>query len=402
MTIDREETGYGPGAEGASAPRVPGAPAFSANGTGTITIAAPDDMGNDPVVTYSLRVKEDPEIDGSYVVKGYVQTDGSIGAGEVFRTLANWGATIEVSGFTELLPYTFASRAQNELGVMSATWSAESEVMNTLPELDEGLDGDSLEHELSGGNTKVDDTVGIVISGTSVPEIKATTEYYGTVTATFNAINYSSAASSVEAQFSENSGSSWADCTGSPKSGIATTPAGTANTFSFDTYADCGKSEQKDTVRLQIRGVDPDGAASAWVQSADFIVNNRPAPIEWNYAEFIGGKWVTSTKAFDKATPHFIALIPSFRGGTGTVGFPEISIALASNSALVAGYPKKAYESVTGWQYEMALDTWADLTPAGIPNTLAGGTLRLLYSPTGLAAAEYIVYGKMWEKRDRG
>jgi hypothetical protein len=398
MTIDREDTGFGPGSETASAPRVPGAPTFSANGTGTITINAPDDMGNDPVVTYSLRLMQDPELDGSYVLAGYVQADGRVDAGEVFRTLTAWGATIAVSGLTVVYAYTFASRAQNELGVNSA-WSAESAVMNTLPALDEGLNGDNLEYELSGGNTKVDDEYGLVITGTSVPEITATTEYYGDITATFKAINYDSEASSVEVEFSENSGVDYLPATGSPKSGITTSPDGTVNTFTFDSYTDCGRSEHKTTVRLRARGIDPESAASAWVESADFIVNNRPAPIDWHFAEYIGGKWVTSSKEFDKASPNFIALIPSLRGGTGTVGYPEITIALAATSEVVSGYPKKAFESIAGWKYETALDTWVDLTPAGIPYAKAGGTLRLLYSPTGLAAEEYIVYGRMWETR---
>ncbi len=75
---------------------------FSANASGSITLAAPDSSGNDPVVTYSLRVKEDPELDGSYAVKGYVQADGTVDAGEVFRTIEDWGETIEVTGLTVL------------------------------------------------------------------------------------------------------------------------------------------------------------------------------------------------------------------------------------------------------------------------------------------------------------
>jgi len=52
--ITREETSFGPGETGASNPNVPGVPAFSSNGSGSITFNF-DANSNDAVVTYSLR-----------------------------------------------------------------------------------------------------------------------------------------------------------------------------------------------------------------------------------------------------------------------------------------------------------------------------------------------------------
>jgi len=85
--ITRTDTAFGPGTTGASDPRVPGIPTFSANATGSITIALTSN-GNDAVVTYAIRCKIDAANDGVYETTQYVQADGTLGVSEAFQTLA--------------------------------------------------------------------------------------------------------------------------------------------------------------------------------------------------------------------------------------------------------------------------------------------------------------------------
>ena len=386
MPVTREETAFGPGETGASAPNVPGVPAFVSNGTGSVTFSF-DANSNDVVVTFALRVKADT------VLAGYVQADGTIGGSEVFRTLAAWGATVTVTGLTDYVGYTFAAKARNELAVDSA-YSSESAAMNTLPPIDYGYMSDNLAREVTGGNTKVDSVTGLVISGDTVPEASVT-EYYGDIIFTYKLLNYASGTSSIEVQFSEDGGSSWATATkgtgGDAKTALTSSPMGVTHTFHWASYTDAGDSEYQTDARIRIRALDQHGDPGSYVSTADFTVNNRPGKITWVNSD--GYAWDESL------LPTFQAIIPYLRGGSK--GFPEISIYEADGTTLVSGYPKKAVESVAGWSYETSPSTWVAVTSAGIPSTAINGINRLRYVvQTNLAVNSYLVSGKMGEARD--
>jgi hypothetical protein len=380
------ETSYGPGVTGASDPNVPGVPTFSANGSGSITIAFTAN-GNDAVVTYALRATY-----AGPTVK-YVQADGTLGVGEIFRTLAAWGATVTVTGLTDFVGYTFAAKARNELAVDSA-YSAESASMNTLPDIDYGYMSDNLAREVTGGNTKVDATTGLVISGNTVPEASVV-EYYGDIIFTYKLQNNASGTSSIEVQFSEDSGGTWATATkgtgGDAKTNLTSSPTGVTHAFHWASYDDSGESEYQTDARVRIRALDQHGDPGAYVESADFTVNNRPGKITWLNSD--GYSWDEDT------TPTFNAIIPYLRGGSK--GFPEIYIYESDGTTLVSGYPKKAIESIVGWDYENAPSTWVALTATGIPDTVIDGINRLRYTvQTALSAAEYIVAGRLGETRN--
>jgi hypothetical protein len=392
MTISRKKTAASSGTTGTGVAEAPAAPTFSSNGAGSVTIAY--SVGNNSAeVTFSFRVMEDPELDGTYVLKGYVQIGGAVGAGEVFRTAAAWGATVQVTGLTNFVSYTFAARAENEAGTPTA-WSSESAAMSPLPDIDYGLTSDNLAREVTGGNVKVDPITGLVISGTVVPEATAV-EYYGDITLTFKLLSYESDTAAIDMQFSEDSGANWATATygtgGDGKTGLNTSAAGKIHTGKWDSYADCGESEYKSTVRLRIRAQDAEGDWGAWVQSADFTVNNRPGKITWLNSD--GRTWDEDT------TPVWMAVTPYLRGGSR--GFPELT--LYDSTGTVVIYEFRSVNSVVGWEYETANNTWASMTFAGIPSAKINGSLRMRFTlPAGYAlpVASYLITGRMGEVRD--
>jgi hypothetical protein len=392
--ISREETSLGLGETGASAPRVPGIPAFSANGSGSVTITAPDSSGNDAVVTYSLRVMHNTG--GGYTLKGYVQADGTVAAGEVFRTLTAWTATIAVTGLTDFIPYTFASRAQNELAVNSS-WCSESAVMNTLPDIDYGLESASIAREVTGGNVKIDETTGVVVSSSSGTAVEATnneTWFYGNVLLTYKLLSYESDAATLEGQFSEDGGLNWSTATlsgGDGKTALTSSPTGVSHTILWDSYTDAGTSEYQTDMKLRLRAQDAEGDWGPYETTAEFTIYNRPA-----VATVVN----SDSRTWDEdTTPVFQSIIPSLRGGT--FGFPEIYIYASDGTTLVSGYPKKAVESIAGWNYETAPATWVALTPAGIPTASIDGVNRVRYTvQTALAAGDYLASFRLGELRD--
>lgn len=398
MPVSRKITPPSTGTTGASTPNVPIAPLFSANGSGTITIAAPGANSNDAVVTYVLRVKHD--VGAGYVLKGYVQANGSVGAGEIAQTLAVWGATIIITGLTVFIPYTISAKAINELAVESV-YSSESAVMNTLPDIDYGPTSANLVRKITGGNTIVDETTGIVVSGTAVLATEATqivlTEYYGNITFTYKLKNNSSTTSRIIAEYSRNNLNWYAATKGTGGdiiTGLTTSPAGVSHSFVWDSYIDAGTSLLDTSVYFRITPYDASptgGDAAATVSSLVFAVNNRTAIISWENADgFI----------FDKdTTPTFRAIIPRLRGGSK--GFPDISIYRTSGIVLVITY--QSVKSIAGWEYETAPSNWVAMTTAGIPDTVIDGINRLRYTPVAaLSADDYTINGQMGEVRDNG
>jgi hypothetical protein len=397
LPITREETPFSPGTTGASDPNVPIAPTLSANATGTITINAPGANGNDAVVTYVIRVTYP-----GYTK--YIQADGTVGAGEIAQTLAVWGATIIITGLTVFIPYTFAAKAINELATASA-YSAESAVMNTLPDVDYGPQSANLDRIVTGGNTIVDEVSGLVISGTEVTALEATQtalpEYYGDITITYKLVNDDSTASRVVVEYSED-GTNWYTATkgtgGDALTALTTSPAGVTHTFVWDSYSDAGTSELDTEVFVRITPYDasPTGGDPAdAVSSAGFAVNNRPAIIVWLNAD---------NRTFSKdTTPTFNAIIPALRGGSN--GFPEISIYRTTGMVLVGTFGATA--SIAGWEYETSApdpsEHWTALTVTGIPSNKINGALRMRFTPPiALSAGDYTINGRLGETRDEG
>ncbi len=392
--IVREETGYGPGATGASDPRVPGIPTFSANGTGSVTIVSPASNGNDAVVTYSLRVKHDTG--GGYAVKGYVQADGTVSAGEVFRTLAAWGATVTVTGLTDFIPHTFASRAQNEAAVNSA-FCSESAAMGTLPLADYGLEEEPNDFERTGGKVKIDETTGVVVSSSSGTAAEATNDetwYYGNILLTYKALSYVSDDANLAGQFSEDGGANWSTATlsgGDGVSALTTSPTGVTHTVLWDSYTDAGTSEYQTDMMLRLRMQDEAGNWGPYVVCAQFTIYNRPA-VPSGVNEY-GRLWD------DDSTPTFQTIIPTLRGGDR--GFMEFYLYESDGSTLVSGFPKKVVESIVGWEYETAPATWVALTFGGIPVASIDGVNRVRYTvQDAIAEDSYKFSFRMGEYQD--
>jgi hypothetical protein len=392
--ITRTETGFGPGAEATSAPRVPGIPTFVTHGSGSISIAFASN-GNDAVVTYAIRVKVDAELDGTYTTAGYVQTDGTVGVGEIFRTLAQWTTTIAVSGLTVYYAYTFAVKAKNEAAVESA-YSAESRIMCTLPTLEYGLESGQTAREITSGNVKLDETTGLVLSGNEAAEAtNDETWYYGAVTVTYKLLSYESDTAAIEGQFSEDGGSTWATATltgGDGTTALTSSPTGVTHTITWDSYTDAGTSESQTDVKLRLRAQDAEGDWGPYTTSAEFIVYNRPGkPTVVN----------ADSRSWDEdSTPVFNAVIPHFRGGTAI--YPEIYIYEdTTGTPAVSGYPKKSVEDVTGWEYETSTNVWTQMLVSGIPSSAYNGVKRMRYTvQTAIAAGDYLVTMRAGEAQD--
>jgi len=374
------ETGFGPGAYGASAAEAPGVPAYEGHGSGTIDISFTTGE-NAAEVQYELRATyAGPAV-------RYVQADGTLGAGEVWRTAAQWGAMVTVSGLTDFVGYTFAARARNEMEAVTV-WTAESANMNTLPVIDYGLTSDNLEREITPGKVKVGD---IVIGGNEAPGITPV-GYYGTVTLTFDLSSYAEDDADIEAQYSEDSGGTWAAATlVGDVTDLPTLEAGKSTVTGWDSYSDAGKSEYQIDARVRVRARDEANNWSDWVESEDFTVYNLPGKIVW--------EWEDEQEWGEATTPAAIAVIPGLNGGDR--GFPEITLYEGDGTTLIETY--KSVVDVTGWEYESTPDTWVALTSAGIPEAAIDGINRVRFTPPdALDTIDIILTGRMGEVRDLG
>ena len=105
---------------------------------------------------------------------------------------------------------------------------------------------------------------------------------------------------------------------------------------------------------------------------------------------------------YDKdTTPILRAVIPDPRGG----GAQNPAIKFNRKSDGEAALILNSYDSVVGWKYESAPNTWVDLTVVGIPAGVVDGNNRLeitVPDELALAVQEYLVTGRMYEDRNRG
>ncbi len=397
------ETTYGPGATGASAAQAPGTPQFEGHGSGTIEISFSTGT-NAAEVEYELRVKEDPENDGSYALKGYVQADGSVAVGEVWQTAAAWGATVEISGLTDFVGYTGAARARSEMGAGTETaWSAESVNMNTLPDIDEGIETRTGEDFLpSSANVRVDDSATITPTGSAVTETTET-DYYGDITIPYTALGHDSDLANLEVQFNEYKSEAWqgwsaatiyASPTGDGASNLATSEAGTAHTAVWNGYADAGESENC-PVKFQLRLQDEAAKWSAYVETAEINYRNLPGEITFYYASATPG--TAGPEWDDDTTPTFETANTAYRGGS--VGFPVISV-WNKDTGTTLVFERKSVEDQTGWQYKIGAGAWTDMTSAGIPSTATYIRYTVQAADALTENTNYIVTGRMGEVRN--
>ena len=91
---------------------VPGAPTLASGSSSsiTVTIAAGSNVSS---VTYAIKVEQGG-------TTKYVQADGSLGATAVWRTAAQWGAPVTVTGLTAATTYTVSVAAKNSAGTATA------------------------------------------------------------------------------------------------------------------------------------------------------------------------------------------------------------------------------------------------------------------------------------------
>lgn len=387
--ITRDETGFSPGAAGASDSRVPGKPTFVSNGTGTITFAV-NEAGNDAVVLYAIRKYTAGTLDAS----PYLQHGSPItfGAAEDWQTAATWG-NILIAGLTDFVSYTFDAKSKGDTGVESA-FSDQSNSMNTLPTIDEGIETpteDAEEYFATSANVYVDPT--ITVTGSSVPETTET-DYYGDMTLTYTAYGHNSDDANLQAQFSEYHGSSWdawaaatikASPSGDGASGLVTSELGTEHTAVWDGYTDSGESENC-PVKLRIRLQDEAGAWSDWVETDEFNYRNLPGELIFTNS---GYDWD------DVLTPIYVAAMTSLRGGTRA--FPTIKI--YEKTGLVLIQENKSVESQVGWKYKVGTGAWTQMTAGGIPGATATQIQYTVQTPL-TANTLYVVTGIMGETRD--
>lgn len=394
--IVRNDTDFGSGTTGATDPIQPGAPSFSAHGSGSITIAL-DENGNGDTVEYAIYVTADG------VDAGYLATDGSDnGATEAWQTAGDWG-TPQAIGLTDFVAYRFKVKARNELGIESVFGDL-SPIMSTLPDIDYGVTSEMLEREVTSGDTRVYGTPTVTGNYATADQ----DSFYGDITVTYMLQNNYEDDSDILVEFSEDynpeTGSgTWTAATqgtgGDGITGLETSIAGTEHTYVWDSYADAGESELDLSVYLRITPYDADSDAGEAVPTDAFGVNNRPAAICWENMQDDTSAGVSWDK---DSTPSFAAIMPDLRGGDK--GFPAIRIYKEADGSVLE-LEKKSVEDITGWSYETAPDTWVDMTVLGIPGTIADGVNRIRYqvqTADALTVGEKYVNGEMGEVRDRG
>jgi hypothetical protein len=398
MPITREETAFGISGSGESPVRVPGVPVFVINASGTITFSF-SDSGNGETVTYAIYAE------AGGVDRGYLKANGTDnGASEVWQTIAVW-SNITATGLTDFTAYRFKVKAKSEAGTETA-FSSYSAVMNTLPDVDYGPESDNLSREVSGGNTVIDTTLGIIPSGTLVSTLEQTqaivAEYYGEILLTYTLKNNSLTDSCVSMEFSEDynpndpTAATWATATpgvaGDGLTGLTTSVAGVEHTISWDSYTDAGTSELKLGVYIRLTPYDASpsgGDAGIAIISSVFGINNLPAKITIE-----NGDGYT----YDKdTTPEFVGIIPNLRGGTKC--FPYLYIYESTGTTTVQ--ENRSVESIDGWWYETAPSTWVAMTVSGIPSSAIDGVNRLKYIvQTALPMGDYIIKGACGEYRN--
>ncbi len=356
--------GPGDGAAATGAAYVPGTPTFVSNASGAITITWSAN-GNASVCDYVIYVEE------AGLLLGYVQADGTVAAGEIWRTKAAWGTNVAVSGLTVYTAYKFKVKARDEADVATA-YSALSATMNTLPTLDSGPTSDNLLREITGGNTRV---YGTPTWTGNLADAATANVYYGDIIFTYVLQNEASDTSSIVVQFSENwdptlETGDWYTATigagGDPITGLTSSSAGVSHTYSFDSYESCGKSEYETAVYLKI--TPKDAAADSGTASVigPFGVKNLPAEMTWVNDD--GYAWNKDT------TPTWRAQIVSLRSGER--GFPALHYYREEDGA---GLTQNAnsYEAIVGWEYETSLYAGIDVAFVNSnPDTITktGGT----------------------------
>lgn len=167
------------------------------HGSGTVTFDFTANS-NDATVTYAVY---------SNVQTKYVGADGLADeASEVWQTLAQWASggvsgRVTVLGLSDYTDYTFKVKARNEDESAESAFSADSAAMNTQPLIDYGTQSASLARKVTTGDTLVDATAGVVITGG-----------FGAIGATFTLTNNYETASRVLLEYSED-GSTWVTAT---------------------------------------------------------------------------------------------------------------------------------------------------------------------------------------------
>ena len=387
MPITRTETPYGPEATGASNSRVPGKPFIISNATGSVTFDI-NEAGNDAVVKYALRKYTAGTLDAHpYLRHGAPITFGDTAD---WQTAATWG-NITITGLTDFIGYTFDAKSRGN-SLVESGFGAQSDSMNTLPTIDEGIEtlsADAEEYYATSANVYVDATV--TSTGAIVPET-TDTDYYGDITLSYIAYGHNSDDANLQAQYSEYHGSwgGWtaaiiyASPTGDGATALATSDAGVAHTAVWNGYDDAGESENC-PVKFRIRLQDEAGNWSDWVETEQILYRNLPGELIFVNA---GYDWD------DVLYPVYVATMAALRGGTRA--YPTIKIYEKTGMVLIQ--ENKLVLTQIGWKYKVGAGSWTQMDAGGIPGATATQVQYTVQAPL-TANVVYVVTGIMGEGR---
>jgi hypothetical protein len=220
-------------------------------------------------------------------------------------------------------------------------------------------------------------------------------DFYGAITLTYTAFGHTSEDGNLEVQFAEYHDEAWgawlaatvkAYPTGDGTTGIGTLEGGATHTAVWDGYADAGESENC-PVKFRLRMQDPQGAWSAWVETAEIAYRNLP------------GELIFTNEGYDwdnELYPVYVAAMTSLRGGSRA--YPSIKI--YEQEGMVLAQWKKSVESQAGWKYRTGGGAWIQMTAAGIPGTAT--EIQYTVQTALTANVVYTITGIMGEVRSLG
>lgn len=364
--IDEHISGPGAGTYTVGAANPPGTPGWVGNATEQISVSL-DQNGNGDQSEYVFKVEENE------IEIGFVQADGTVGAGEVWRTAAQWGGVIVVKGLaptTTPKAYRFAAKARNVEDTETA-YSAWSVVMMPAIDLAYSPISSATTYEPTTGNCRIS---GLTVTGTSkVVTIGYTLTRINSPTTKNNVKIYYSTAARILADPTDYTEITAAPAITGDVNTLTASVSGTAHTNSWATCTTLGNSYNA-TVYVKVvpydqaTGGNPETAATTTC-----AVDNRP--VATTIAEISGLAWDSDT------TPEFVG--PLGDVVCGDYLYTIVRIYDASGAEIQAN---SSAETPAGWYYEQNhaalpgsdergnFTNWTAVTYLGIPATYAPPT----------------------------
>ncbi|MBF0431516.1 MAG: hypothetical protein HQK83_09570 [Fibrobacteria bacterium] len=298
-------------------PYTPQTPTVSTPTVSTVNVVVNAHASGASGIDYAIYIT--PAVGGN----NWVQSDGSVGASEVWQTIAGWGTETITGLSSPVSQYSIQVKSRNSVDdATESDLSTAAAITNTAPVA--GYSADNI---------------------IPAAQVVQSTDGNGTITVTFRAKDTESDLVTLESfAFSDDGGSNWyspangdnsaaladgwADNSGS-KFSSASDWSGTAHSFTFNTkHADVVSNHSlssKDISNLQIRFKVNDATVSSGLATSEDVVLDNVSPVEAIATHFesalIAGSEITLDAAFTETnagsnTYYYNLNASGYDGGT--------------------------------------------------------------------------------------